>query len=96
MPEAHEIQCQHGQTISCARDFGSDTGYDLEVYRPNAAKPGFIKSKISDALDVGISGEISRSNIVNATAMITPGGYYLMCLPAGTCPGKPPPASPVA
>ena len=65
-------------------DFGSDTGYDLKVYRPIAAKPGFIKGRIADALDVGISGAVLRSSIVNATAMTTPGGYYLMCLPAGT------------
>jgi hypothetical protein len=65
-------------------DFGPDTGYDLRVYHPIAPNEGFLKGKISDALDVGVSGAVLRSNLVNATAISTPGGYYLMCLPAGT------------
>ena len=67
-------------------DFGSDTGYDLGVDYPYASMPtpGFIKGRISDALGVGISGAVLRSNIVYGTAITTPGGYYLMWLPAGT------------
>jgi hypothetical protein len=65
-------------------DFGPDTGYDLRVYRPSAPNPGYLKGKVSDAQDVGVSGAVLRSNIVNATAISMPGGYYLMCLPPGT------------
>lgn len=76
-------------------DFGSDTGYDLRVDYPFfslAEAPGFLKGKISDALDVGVSGAFLRSNILNSTditnpdgtAITTPEGYYLMWLPAGT------------
>ena len=81
---------QHTQT-----DFGSDTGYDLGVrypFYPIILGPGYIKGKISDALDVGVGGAVLRSNIVSGTAtttlagtgVTTTGGYYLMLLPAGT------------
>jgi hypothetical protein len=76
-------------------DFGSDTGYDLHVgyaYYPIILGPGYIKGKISDALDVGVGGAVLRSNIESGTAtttlagtaVTTTGGYYLMLLPAGT------------
>lgn len=65
-------------------DFGLSTGYYLRVGQLFAFPLGYIKGKVSDALGAGISGAILRSNILNGTALTTPEGYYLMCLPAGT------------
>ena len=65
-------------------DFGQNTEYDLRVYHPTGAGAGIIKGIVVDTSGNGISGAIIKSDLINATAITLPDGYYIMFLPSGT------------
>ena len=67
-----------------SNDFGQNTNYDLRVYHPTAAWPGKLLGRVMDVGGNGIGGALVRPNIVNATALSLPNGYYLLFLPPGT------------
>ena len=64
--------------------FGPETGYDLKVYHPTAAGVGKLLGRVVDAAGKGIDGAVVKSDIVGASAITLPNGYYLMILPTGT------------
>jgi len=64
--------------------FGEDTNYDLRVYNPTAAWPGKVVGVVRDTSENGIGGAFVKAEIVSASAITLPNGYYLLILPSGT------------
>ncbi|QTA81633.1 NHL repeat and PKD domain-containing protein [Desulfonema limicola] len=64
--------------------FGTDTGYDLLIYRPVGPLAGFLSGSVTDALTgQPLTGAVITTD-ASASALSRPGGRYLMIQEPGT------------
>jgi uncharacterized protein YjiK len=64
--------------------YGSNTGYDLEIYIEVGGMPGFLTGTVVNSLGEGVAGAVIKSDISKSTAMTLNSGAYIIVLPAGT------------